>query len=482
MVTMEIPPAYQWRGMQTSQTFKDVGFGPFIVQREQLRSKILEKADPETSYHINGCKAAGKTTLLHLLAQDLTNAGKEVWFFRTASLLDRSVYDLVEQKLVASEEDIYFLIDETQNNVNASVWSLLLKNDQGHNITTIGAGVPEFETLSWNFKRKIGTDELFMSNEKMLEDEGVVEYFSPQTATADQAAEIRKLLEHVRSYCGGHIYPLMWIAERLIPKIMNENKTANDLFTYLLDSQNFRMSDEFKDMQTRILPTIHQTDVSPLLYKNKDSALLHDLRKKGFCDNEDKIISQLLFESFISQVTPKQTSPFMLLNGGLDGVRQLLIYGLPLMSWDQYKPFGGPVEDALTFELYRILAGVKQLGTHLFNPRMVNQGNAARRPDLYLNSTIDAFVECVLTKANSKTEREKLDEHISRFYQNHSTGERHYQIGQRAFAILNYQEVGTEPLQPWDQRFQGPIFEQRVFTFLMSSKEVYLGSQLISSA
>eukprot|EP00978_Attheya_sp_CCMP212_P028579 scaffold99098_cov55-Attheya_sp.AAC.1 len=94
------------------------------------------------------------------------------------------------------------------------------------------------------------------------------------------------------------------------------------------------MSHAFKDMQTpHTLPLIHQSDhVNPLLYKSEDMAFLHDIRKKGFCNRKDKIHSQLFFESFISQVAPKQTPPFMPLNGGLDGVQQLLIYGLPMMS------------------------------------------------------------------------------------------------------------------------------------------------------
>eukprot|EP00978_Attheya_sp_CCMP212_P028580 scaffold99098_cov55-Attheya_sp.AAC.2 len=35
--------------------------------------------------------------------------------------------------------------------------------------------------------------------------------------------------------------------------------------------------------------------------------------------------------------------------------------------------------------------------------KMINAGNATRRPDLYLNSLIDAFVEYILMKANNKT-------------------------------------------------------------------------------
>jgi hypothetical protein len=102
-----------------------------------------------------------------------------------------------------------------------------------------------------------------------------------------------------------------------------------------------------------------------------------------------------------------------------------------------------------------------------------------------LNSTIYCYVECVLTTGNNQSERKKLDEHISRFYwEEYKDPTKHaapayYQIGQSGCAILNYQNFGTQPIQPFDPFFQGVIFEQRVFTFLMNTKEVYLGSRLI---
>jgi hypothetical protein len=111
-----------------------------------------------------------------------------------------------------------------------------------------------------------------------------------------------------------------------------------------------------------------------------------------------------------------------------------------------------------------------------------------RKPNLYLNNTIDSYVECVLTTANNNSERKKLDEHISRFYWQkyeehpiiHSPPSAYYQIGNAAnFAILNYQETGTQPLQPYMQFFQGQIFAEKVFTFLMSTKEVYKGNERI---
>lgn len=136
-------------------------------------------------------------------------------------------------------------------------------------------------------------------------------------------------------------------------------------------------------------------------------------------------------------------------------------------------PHGGPTEDALTFELLVILAGVKHLGTRLFNPKLIDVGMAGRKPVLYLNSTVDTYVECVLTNASNESERKKLDEHISRFYDGQSEGPAYYQI--EGFAILNFQDFGDQPMEPLDQRFRGQAFDERVFTFLMNTKEVFFG-------
>ena len=113
-----------------------------------------------------------------------------------------------------------------------------------------------------------------------------------------------------------------------------------------------------------------------------------------------------------------------------------------------------------------------------FYPKLINTGTAARKPDLYVNATIDSYVECVLTTGSNAAEQKKLDEHIARFYPK-TDGSLYYNIGSSNFAILNYQESDNAPLQPHDSAYQGRVFNERVFTFLMASKEVYRGNTRI---
>lgn len=85
------------------------------------------------------------------------------------------------------------------------------------------------------------------------------------------------------------------------------------------------------------------------------------------------------------------------------------------MSWQHYDAHGGAVEDALTFELLRSLSDVQPLGVMLFNPKLVLAATSGRRPDIYFNSTVHSYVECVLTKANTQTARKDVEKHILRF-------------------------------------------------------------------
>jgi hypothetical protein len=321
-----------------------------------------------------------------------------------------------------------------------------------------------------------------MHSFQLLQTEGVIEYFA-RHATETAAAEIDILLEDIRSYVGEHIYPLMWLAERLVPRIASDGETANQVMTYF-GSSAFRQQEDFKVMTERILPPIAATDLRPLFYKFPNDNALYDLQRKGICNEENQIVSQLLFESVLLKLRPSVRFPTQL-NAGLDGIRQLFTFALPSISWTQYDAHGGPIEDALTFEMLIILAGVQHLGTRLFNPKLINTGTADRKPDLYLNTEIDSYVECVSTTAGDDSERKKLDEHISRFYWKQypdplqRVPPAYYQIGESEFAILNYQDFGTVPLQPLDQSFQEQIFAERVFTFLMKTKELYLGNHLL---
>jgi hypothetical protein len=217
---------YAFRVPATSnETFKPEGYGPFLVRRAELINDIGRRANPRYSIHINGCRASGKTTVLVQVGEQLLSKNKEVYFFDSATDLNRESSISFVRDLVKTKREAYILVDETQSNVEAAEFFILLKNRVGHNVTTIGAGVPEFRTTSARFTHRIGTERLFLGSLDDLEREGAITYFSTN-ATVPDAQEIHTLLVYLRSFVGGHIYQLMWLAERLVSRITSNGESA----------------------------------------------------------------------------------------------------------------------------------------------------------------------------------------------------------------------------------------------------------------
>jgi hypothetical protein len=211
----------------------------------------------------------------------------------------------------------------------------------------------------------------------------------------------------------------------------------------------------------------------------KDEETAKQLESVGFCDNDRRIISCLLVEAYFASLG---TNVHFLkdLRGGVDGIEQILMFGLPRMDWQHYDQHGGAVEDALTFELLQVVARLSQIGMSLFSPKLVNFGISTRRPDMFFNDKLSTYVEALVTKAQDTTARRALDEHISRFYNNSGEG-LHYQLNTGAdWAVLNFQRVGSQPLKPLNITLTN-VFERHCFTFVMTSKDIFRGSKLISS-
>lgn len=471
----ELYNEFSFQPQVTFETFEKIGYGPFEVKRTALLNDILSKASPMSSVHISGCKGAGKTTVLDQLGRILIQQGKKVFMFPSARDFDR--VDLQKAVKSTKDEEMWFLVDETQNNPTASMFTYLLKNNRGHKITTIGAGVPEFKTVSGEFTIHVGTERLFLNSHDDLKTEGVFDYFNALRKNVDPK-EINTMLEGVRAYVGGTIYPLMWIASQLLPILDVEGGTASMALDHL-HSVTFRDHPGFKEMVGRILPPVSSTNIRPLLYKERDPNALLDLRKKGFCNANFKVVSELLFEQFVAVLSPN-TSFNGPLEHGLEGAVQLLKFALPPLQWSMYDPFGGPIEDALTVELLIVLAGARKITTRIYNPKLINSGNSRKKPDMYLNSTLDCFIECVKTSGNNKTEVSKLEEHIERFLPKATCANPYYVIGGSDYAILHYQEYGSQPMKPSKRNLAGDIFNKHVVTFLMSTREVFRGNERVA--
>jgi hypothetical protein len=92
---------------------------------------------------------------------------------------------------------------------------------EAHKVTTIAAGISSNATTSYQFTQRYNAASvLFLTTNQDLDDEGVVGYFAPENLSDQIKAQIRLLLNDIRYYVGGHIFPLMWLAEKLVPKLV----------------------------------------------------------------------------------------------------------------------------------------------------------------------------------------------------------------------------------------------------------------------
>jgi hypothetical protein len=389
-------------------TFKPNGYGPFTVKRESLVDRIVGEASPDVSVHMSGCRGAGKTIMLHEIGKKLVSQGKRVYFFNSSQLFEQVIVRSFVKNLIKSGEEAYVLVDETQANHEAALFMDLLKNMEAHNVTTIAAGISSNTTTSYQFTQRYNTDALFLKTNQDLDNEGVVGYFATEDLNDQIKAQIRLLLNDIRDYVGGHIFPLMWLAEKLVPKLVANGRRGIDVMTAvqakaLLESNDFQRETGFQRMVDRIMPT-EKTDIRCLFYNKEDGTARSILRRKGVCTDDDKILSHLLLMSIVSRTSPKGSIAATReeLIPGVGGVRQLLAFALPHLDWSMYNAFGGPTEDALTHELIVTLyKQVPSLAAQIFNPKLVDAGTAGRRPDMFLNTRVNSFVECVLAPANN---------------------------------------------------------------------------------
>lgn len=451
------------------EQFEPDGFGPFVVKREKLIETIVEEADPHNSVHISGCRGCGKTSLLKLIGAYLVGTKEqEVYFLEAAEVLREMGWRNAIRMLIEQKREACFLLDETQTAASSIPLALIsmLKNSSGHKLTVIGAGVPDFVTPSANFNVQHRNHELFLSKEA-LQAEGVVGYFggSPKSS---------QVLQHIRDHCGGHIYPLMRGMELLQGLPNYSTMTPQEVIAHY-ESAEFRGSPGYKKICSRVLPPLLPDEIRPLFYSTKEVGALDALRKKGFVSaTGNKVLSYLLLDAYVASLGGADIS-IPGLKGGLQGINEVLLRSLPGLQWGQYDAHGGPVEDALSFELLAAMANIRELSTRLFNPKLVDAGTSGRRPDIYINSHVNSYIECLLTEGHTESDTKSLDEHIDRFSaQERGVEVRYALVEGQDFAVLNFQKTGNTPLNP-SGAFSN-MFGERVFTFLMATEKIYLGN------
>ena len=264
----------------------------------------------------------------------------------------------------------------------------------------------------------------------------------------------------------------------LLTKLSSYTTMSSEQVISYYDSPDFRNSTGYQDICSRVLPPVSPKEMLPLFYSSTEMGDLEPLQKKGFVSEDGKILSSLLVDAYLASLY-KPNTLIANLGAGLEGIAQVLQGTLPGLQWSQYDRFGGPIEDALSFELLSGMARIPQVTARLFNPKLVDSGTSARRPDIYINSQVNSFIQCVLTDGSTREDKKRLDERIGRFLKQDEHSDAYYKLSKgQDWAILNFQKTGTVPLEPSDKFSQS--FDERVFTFIMADRKIFRGKDLLN--
>mmetsp|Transcript_23876 Transcript_23876/g.39472 ORF Transcript_23876/g.39472 Transcript_23876/m.39472 type:complete len:226 (+) Transcript_23876:168-845(+) len=166
----------------------------------------------------------------------------------------------------------------------------LLKNDVGHSLITIGAGV-QCLSISPEASRN-HTGQLAYFSVRMICTLTVSRRIFPiNVPTRIRVQNATTFLNHIRWHRGGHIYPLMRTAELLLPKITAEGQSAEDVIAHY-GSPALREREEFKDICRRILPMVSVIEMRLLFFSHKEVDALKQLERKGFVNEHGAIVSK----------------------------------------------------------------------------------------------------------------------------------------------------------------------------------------------
>eukprot|EP00808_Paulinella_micropora_P003504 g40510.t1 len=421
------------------------------------------------SIHFHGYRGGGKTCFLQLVAENLLEKKKEVYFFPTPDELRKfqSELILVNERLGRERQRAFLLVDESQMDPNAFYYPLRLYD----HMTTVAVGRVALVSSSFMFPKGYGPDKLFFS--RMEFDKAIVQNLTEGMSSAKRSNFIQ-MLDFIFVHTKGHAYgtiKLSWECARLA----RAGAGAMDFQKMLADSSFIEGAFYQGLMERCSFPSSEEISLVPLVLRHtchmpleKDDILLD---KYSIPQAPPLLKRALLFKY--------GNKPFV--DIGEASFEEIVLRALRGIDPERYSQKGGVTERALVFELALSLAKLKLLdGAPLWEPPPdVGHG----RVDLFVNSRFNMMLEAVVTDARTRgtqTSQTRLLEHMRRFLVVDSSPPRYGSISSD-YRILHFQKHGDSVerfVDDWEDQTKQQ-FHSKVLTWLLSTRKLYLGQKEI---
>eukprot|EP00808_Paulinella_micropora_P016397 g49917.t1 len=444
-----------------------------VLVQETVRAITAEPPHAQQprhlSMHFHGFRGAGKTCFLQLVAEKLLEEKKHVYFFSSPRWLESLKGELfaLNKRLIKEHRRAYLLVDESQMDSDA-FYEPLRSYDH---ITTVAVGRVALISASFNFEKKYGPMKLMFSRAEF--DAAVVGKMM-EGMSAAQATEFTAMLDVVFAHTKGHAYGTMQLSWEFA-RLARAGTAATDAKEMLWDSKFIESN-------------FYQALLGRCSFPSSEEIQLVSLVLQYTCGLSPKEGDYLLNKYCIPEAPPLLRRALLFKYGEVASVdlseasfEQLILHSLRQVTPDRYEGFGGVTERALVYEVALSLAKLKVLdGAPLWEPAPdVGRG----RVDLRVNSRFNILLEALVTDAHTlgtRTSQNRLLEHILRFLPTDIL-EARYGLSFSDFRILHFQRHGNSverPMDNWDDQTK-QVFDSKVLTWLMSTKQLFLGQKEI---
>lgn len=463
---------YTFPTTKVNKIFPKDGLGSIVLQRKELVNTILQNVadDDDRAVYIRAPMGCGKTTLLHLVGQELLSRNSKadeklkVFHVTNAGALTAATEAVLKSMSDSCQpgETIYLLVDEAHRSpdVAPGVWTYLIKDSV--NIKTIAFGISQ-GGLSPKFYKKMWGAEVFLS-ESDLDQETLSSFLAlgkpiHPNITSDN---VKAMYKYVLSYTSGHVFPLLKMMEYLLTTPSGDHNNYNDVhFSLILGGKEFIESKSCSVIIERVYsfsPEINLTVDNIMRTSEVTEAAASILDYHGWWNqNTSWLISDFMMFCLYQQA-PKTPLPENLT------MDDIIALGLQSARTNHFFQREQDVKGDLP--RFEISAG-HFFGWNLCKYQRLyvspqHRTDSARRSmiDYYINGKYNTFIELILDSGHVQHHFDKFEDGV---YNN-----------KPSYVILDLQPCDTEEVAKFP-----PGKEDLFYTFFLQSNSLYKGKQLV---